>query len=108
MFDCAVAKKMKLSSGNAVISKAADAQSPSRAAESSKSKVGASTSSASAQGKQIFEFSEAGIRQFITVQGGGRSTVKSILAQFKKQMKAIGPSAARKLKEMLLKVGIQC
>ena len=92
---------MKLSSGNALTSKTAEAPA---SRDVSKSKAGAIASSSSAQGKQTFEFTETGIRQFITVQGGGRSTVKTILAQFKKQMKAIGPSAGEKLKEMLLKV----
>ena len=63
----------------------------------------ASSSSAGAHGKQVFEFSEDGIRQFIRCCDG-RTTVKKLLEQYKKQMKAIGPSAAGKLKEMLLKV----
>lgn len=93
-----VAKKLKLSP------EASKGKSEMKESAISKSVIAVNTSSASSSGAQNFEFSETGIRQFITVSGGGRTTVKKILEQYKKQMKSIGPNAAARLKEMLLKV----
>ena len=90
-FDDTTAKKAKLSV-------APKQKTPSKKASSAA--PGASTSS---QNAQKFEFSEAGVREFISVREGGRSTVKKVLEQFKKQMKALGSGAAPRLKEILMK-----
>lgn len=53
-----------------------------------------------------FDFNEQGMRQFIAVVGGGQATVKAILQQFRKQMKAFGSTAGERLKEILKNVRI--
>jgi hypothetical protein len=97
------AKKVKLSPGSAAKGGAGEAKAKDGKKSSGKA-AGGAAEAAGSQSSQAFEFSEAGLRQFITVRGAGRTTLKQILVLYKKQMKSMGVSGQTRLKEILIKV----